>query len=68
MHESRPVTHKTCSLNAKLFLGIEKRPIFDQMLLVFEKKKRNGEDTNDPVYQRLIFNKNFSDLFSLLYC
>jgi len=32
--------HKTCSLDAKLFLGIEKRPVFDQMLLVFKKKKK----------------------------
>jgi len=46
-HELRPATHKTCSLDAKLFLGIEKRPIFDQLALSIS-KKRNAQDTNDP--------------------
>jgi len=32
------------SLNSKFFLGIEKRLVFDQVLLVLKKKM----DTNDP--------------------
>jgi len=39
MHELRPATHKICFLDAKLFLRIKKRPVFDQVLLVFQRKK-----------------------------
>jgi len=33
-------THKTCFLDAKIFVGIETKPIFDQVFLVFHQKKK----------------------------
>jgi len=35
-----PATHKTCSLDAKLFLEIKKSPIFDHSI----SKKRNVQN------------------------
>jgi len=42
----RPITHKTYSLDAKLFLRIEKRLVFNQVLLVFQKKKKKQKTKN----------------------
>jgi len=41
-------THKTCSLDAKLFLGIEERPILDQVTLnISYQRKEMRRHTND---------------------
>jgi len=44
MHELRFSTPKTCSLDTKLFLEIEKKPVFNQMLLVFQRKEMHVKD------------------------
>jgi len=38
-YELRLVTHKTSFLDAKLFFKNKKEIVFDQMLLVFQKKR-----------------------------
>jgi len=48
--------HETCSLDTKHFLGIEKRSVLDQILLVFQTKKRNAQDTNDPEMLKIKIN------------
>ena len=43
-HELRPATHKICSLDVKLFLVIEKRPISGALSI---SKKINAQNMND---------------------
>ena len=51
------------SLDAKVFLGIEKRPIFGQVLLVFQRK----EMRRTRMTQRYVLKVNLKEITSLLF-
>jgi len=59
-HKSRPVTPKTCSLDAKLFLVIEKRSVFDQVLSISKKEKGGTRMTQTCLLRVNIIHKNVS--------